>query len=293
MPVPHEVGRERPTRMQRAALKRIARSAGKRAGEPLGEEDWGAYFTFFAQPRTRAAKAVLRSLPSSPRCGFCGAPFAGFGAALVRPLGYRPSAKNPNICASCVESSPPGGATRDLGVVFADIRGFTSLSERGGSGAAHAALRRFYRLAEDVFFPEALIDKVIGDAVLALYVPTLLGASSGRTREATPSEVAELMVRHAHALLECASSEPDMAVGVGIAFGEAFIGHVGSGRVHDFTAVGDVVNTASRLQSAALPGEAVIAADVAALLADPPGTEEQLVVKGKEHPVPVRRVRCG
>ena len=40
-------------------------------------------------------------------CGYCGAPFAGLGGLLVRPLGYRPSRKNPSICATCVELSPP------------------------------------------------------------------------------------------------------------------------------------------------------------------------------------------
>ena len=73
---------------------------------------------------------MLRSLPSSPRCGICGAPFAGFGSRLVRPLGYRPSRKNPNLCATCVESAPPGGMTTEAGVLFADIRGFTRLSEQ-------------------------------------------------------------------------------------------------------------------------------------------------------------------
>jgi adenylate cyclase len=73
---------------------------------------------------------LLRSLLSSPRCGICGAPFAGFGSRLVKPLGYRPSRKNPTFCDTCIEASPPGGMTTEVGVLFADLRGFIRLSEQ-------------------------------------------------------------------------------------------------------------------------------------------------------------------
>jgi adenylate cyclase len=276
-------------------MKRLAKAAGKKSGEPLGPEDWKAYFELASQPSTRAGKWVLRTLPSSPRCGFCGAPFAGFGGALVRPLGFRPSTKNPSICGTCVELSPPGGTTMDLGVLFADVRGFTTLSEREGADAARLVLRDFYACAEAVLFPEALIDKVIGDAVMALYVPSLVTRSAGRSGAATPGEVVRVMVSHARELLErmgyASGQTPPVGVGIGLAYGEAFIGHVGSGTVHDFTAVGDVVNTASRLQGAAAPGEVVLTADLAALLDDEVGAAETLTLKGKEQAVPVRRVR--
>ena len=59
----------------------------------------------------------------------------------------------------------------ETGVLFADIRGFTSLSERTDPAAVSTMLRRFYTAAEDVLFPEAVIDKLIGDEVMALYLP--------------------------------------------------------------------------------------------------------------------------
>jgi adenylate cyclase len=280
--------------MQRTARKRVLRAAGKSGDEQLGPEDWAAYFEFFAQPSSRVVKRLFRTLPSSPRCGFCGAPFAGVGATLVRPLGYRPSQKKPNNCGSCVELSPPRGITLEIGVLFADLRGFTTFAEQHGATETRAILRRFYGCAEQVLFPEALIDKVVGDAVMALYVPPIVSASLDRAEAATPSQLAQVMSAHARELLEAmgyGSGAPEIGVGVGLAFGEAFMGHVGEGAVHDFTAIGDVVNTASRLQAAAGPGEVVMSAEVAMHLGDLSGETEVLMLKGKTQPVEVRRVR--
>ena len=96
----------RPTFVQRQALKGLIKQARKRPDEPLSPADWESYWRFASQRGTLAFKRVLRAMPSSPRCGYCGAPFAGVGARVVCPLGYRPSRKNPNLCAVCVELAP-------------------------------------------------------------------------------------------------------------------------------------------------------------------------------------------
>ncbi len=282
-------------RVQRAVRKRIRRSIGKSGDQPLDADDWQAYLEFFAQPSSQAVKRLFRTLPSSPRCGFCGAPFAGVGATIVRPFGYRPSGKNPNICSSCVELSPPGGVTVEIGVLFADLRGFTSFAEQQGATEARAVLRRFYACAEQVFFPEALIDKVVGDAVMALYLPPIVTAATSRAGIATPGEISQVMSDHARELLESmgygsATDGPELGVGIGMAFGEAFIGHIGDGAVHDFTAVGDVVNTAARLQAGAGPGEVVMTSEIARHL-NVTGEQEVLMLKGKAQSVDVLRVR--
>lgn len=269
---------ERLTLWQRLSRRRMLRKARKRRGEALSPEDWAAYFSLMEGPG-RAWGQLLRALPASPRCGICGAPFAGVGGRLVRPLGYRPSRKNPNICATCVELSPPGGITTETGVLFADLRGFTSLSERSDPQEMSALLRRFYACAEDVLFPEAMIDKLIGDEVMALYLPMFGGLG----------DPAALMLEQARQLLRRvgygSADGPFAEVGIGLDLGEAFVGNVGERSLFDFTAIGDVVNVASRLQGQARGGEVVLSARLADRLPHPPGKRVELTLKGKDSPV--------
>jgi len=280
-----DVPPERLTFWQRAAQRRLRKVARKQKDEPLTSDDWAAYFAMASDPTGRTVSRVLRSLPSSPRCGICGAPFSGFGGRLVRPLGYRPSRKSPNLCATCVESAPPGGMTTEAGVLFADIRGFTRLSEQRDPEEVSALLRRFYTSAEHVLFPEAIIDKLIGDEVMALYLPMYGGFE----------EAAPVMLRHARELLGAVGfggEEPPFAeVGIGLDYGEAFVGNVGQGSVNDFTAIGDVVNTAARLQGQAKGGEIIASARlVERLKGAPPGERLELDLKGKAEPVVAYRI---
>ena len=65
-----------------------------------------------------------------------------------------------------------------IGVLFADIRGFTALAEAVDPESLRPLLARFYAAAERVLFPEAIVDKLVGDQVMALYIPR--SAGSGR-----------------------------------------------------------------------------------------------------------------
>jgi len=270
--------REKLTLWQRMGLRKLRRDAGRKRGEPLQPEDWSAYYDMESTSMMRAVRRVWRVLPSSPRCGRCGAPFAGFGRFLVGPLGYKPSRKNPTVCAACVETSPPGGVTMRAGILFADIRGFTSQSESSDPEEMSRLLRRFYRCAEDVLFPDAIIDKLIGDEVMALYLPDVL-------RNVEQDDVSALMLDHARGLLQAvgygSEAGPFVEMGVGMDVGEAFVGNIGERALYDFTAVGDVVNTASRLQGQAAGGEIILSESVAAGLPEPVGRREELALKGK------------
>src|SRR4051794_8538243 len=125
---------------------------------------------------------------------------------------------------------------------------------------------------------DGLVDKLIGDEVVALFVPGLSGPDYRR--------------QAALAAIELASAVDDLPVGVAANAGIAFVGNVGSGTVMDFTALGDAVNTGARLQSHAQPGQVVLAADLYDLVAaDHPGAAaDRITVRGREEPVDVRVV---
>jgi adenylate cyclase len=137
----------------------------------------------------------------------------------------------------------------EVGVLFADVRGFTALAEREDPRGTTALLNRFYDAAVEVLCRHAIIDKLVGDQVMALYLPQLLGDGA-----------VEHMVADAQQLL--VRVPPELELGVGLDYGPAFVGNVGSGEVKDFTAIGDVVNTAARLQAAAAGGEIVVSSRV-------------------------------
>lgn len=279
--------RDRPTLWQRWGMRRIRRAAGRADGEPLKPEDWAVVWRMHERGFAGVAAHVFASLPHSPRCAVCGAPFAGIGSRIVGPLGYRPSRKNPTVCAACVESSPPGGMNQYTGVLFADLRGYTERFAGADPQEASQLLRRFYRCAEDVLFPEAIIDKLIGDEVMALYLPEL---KPGFGEEDVP----RIMLDHARALLRCvgygSGSPPFAEVGVGIDAGEAFVGNIGQRALYDFTAVGDTVNMASRLQGQARGGEILMSERVARALQHPVGTRAEVELKGKREPQAVYRL---
>ena len=280
---------ERPklTLWQRFAIREVRRAAGRKGDEPLISEDWAAAYQLSNGAVTRAMHRVWRALPRSPRCGRCGAPFAGPGRWITGPLGYRPSRKNPTICATCVETSPPGGMKMHTGVLFADLRGFTARTEAADPEEVSALLRRFYRCAEDVLFPDAIIDKLMGDEVMALYLPDV-------QLHIEQDEVPSLMLEHARELLRSvgygSGEDPFVEMGIGLDVGEAFVGNIGERALYDFTAVGDVVNTASRLQGQAAGGEIVLSERVVQGLPAPVGSRAEFTLKGKSEPQVAYRV---
>lgn len=279
-------GGQRPTIYQRGVKRRLRRLARRDADEPLAPEDWEVLWRMHEGGPGRLMSRIFLALPHGPRCGVCGAPFEGPGRFLTRPLGFYPSRKNPTICATCVELAPPGGMTMPVGVLFADLRGFTARFDGADPREASVVLRRFYSCAEQVLFPQAVIDKLIGDEVMALYLPTM-------KHDLPVERVPSVMLEHARGLLRAVGyggdGPPFVEMGVGLDFGEAFVGNIGQRALFDFTAVGDVVNTASRLQHEAASGEIVLSARVAEGLGSQLGAPEMLQLKGKGELQPAYR----
>jgi adenylate cyclase len=230
--------------------------------------------------RMRMFARLMRNLPGDPRCAICRAPYGGFGGRVMGRFGFAPSRKNPRLCSQCFEKAPMGGVEMDVGILFADVRGFTSLAERQAPDAVATLLNRFYATAVDVLCEHAIIDKLVGDEVMALYLPGVF-----------PGEPAHHMFADAQALLAASGyleNRPWVQLGIGLDFGSAFVGNVGSGDVKDFTAIGDVVNTAARLQAAAASGEIVMSSRVHERAGERVSGAEmrQLELKGKSEPEP-------
>lgn len=237
--------------------------------------DWHAVLVDGYEP-LKIAQRIFRRLPRDPRCKLCQNPFAGIGGKLVGLMGRKPSRKNPNLCQYCFDHLPNGGIEIDIGVVFADVRGSTTVGVQSTATEFAERLNRFYATATDVLIHhDGVVDKLIGDEVMALFIPGLAGPDYRR--------------KAALAALDLAAAFDDMPVGVAANAGIAFVGNVGSGTVLDFTALGDAVNIGARLQSHASSGEVVLASDLYALVAaDHPGARSELVeVRGRDEPVNV------
>jgi adenylate cyclase len=235
-------------------------------------------------------RGVMKRLPTEPRCKICYAPFSGIGSRVVRPLGRRQSRMNPQICAVCLEDAPDGGMEIEGGVLFADVRGFTTLAETLPPAGVAALLNRFYKATTDALIRhDGIVDKLVGDEVMGLFLPPIV---RGDPREQMVAAAEDLL----RALGFGSAEEPLLPVGVGLEFDHLFAGNVGGGGdVRDFTALGDAVNTAARLQGAAGAGQIAMSERVyEAVAASYPEAEAvELELKGKSAPVAARIVEIG
>ncbi len=244
-------------------------------------ERWRALLTE-GHTGVRLSHRLFRKLPGDPRCKLCHNPFGGLAGKAFGLIGCVPSKVNPSFCTRCVEKLPRGGAKVDVAVLFADIRGSTSLGEHAGPEEYAALLNRFYATATRVLVAhDAIIDKIVGDEVMALFVPGFAGPGYRRAA----AEAAVDLVGRLH-------TDIGLPVGAAVNAGLAFVGSVGSEYVVDITAVGDTVNTAARLQGHAAAGEVVLAEDVYAEVAGslPAPPAEDLAIRGREAPVRARRL---
>ncbi len=223
-------------------------------------------------------RRVFSRLPADPRCRMCAAPFAGPGAPIMRLVGKRQSEANPNWCTSCFDfmTKHHGGAEVPGAMLFADIRGSTSLAEHMSSGAYHDLLNRFYATASGVVFEhDGYVDKFVGDEIVALFFPLL----AGERYTARAVEAAQALLR---ATGHGEAEGPWVPVGAGVHAGLAWFGAVGDGSYVELTALGDTVNTAARLASAAGPGEVLVSAEAATAAGlDPNLARHTLDLKGK------------
>jgi adenylate cyclase len=230
----------------------------------------------------KLSRSFWKHVPSAPRCKVCANPFGGVGGRLAGLAGWTRSRKNPNVCSRCCDSLPPGGAEVDVAVLFADVRGSTGLGERTSATDYAGLLNRFYAAATEVLLRhDGLIDKLIGDETMALFLPGVAGPEYRRRALDAGRDLLQ-------AVGYGSATGPWLPVGVGLNAGLAFVGNVGS-EVVDFTALGDAVNVASRMQAQAAAGELVVCDDLLEDLSERLPDARRLTVeaKGRDEPVGV------
>ncbi len=151
-----------------------------------------------------------------------------------------------------------GGTRREVTTMFADIRGFTAFSERQQPETLVDVLNRYLSLAADVILSEeGMLDKYFGDGVMAVFNAPL--TQPDHTLRAVR---AALTLREA--VLRVHPQLPEshrLQFGIGITSGMSVIGSIGSTTMKNYTAIGDCVNLASRLQRSASPGEILVSGD--------------------------------
>jgi class 3 adenylate cyclase len=184
-----------------------------------------------------------------------------------------------------------GGESREVTVLFADIRGFTQFTEKHSAAEVVDALNRvFADLTRVIFKHEGTFDKYLGDAIMAFYGAPL--AQPDHPLRAVQTAL-EMQATFQHVL----AAEPQLAglgLGIGLHSGEVTVGNIGSEKVMDYTVIGDTVNVAKRLTEEARAGEILISDATFGPVhdivdAEPLGPRP---IRGRVEPVTVYLLRC-
>ncbi len=194
-------------------------------------------------------------------------PLRGLASIPFRAVGVRPSRMNPNTCTICEMMFERLMKARqvviDASVLFADLRGYTEASQTLSPGAISNLLDAFYDdCAEAIWENDGLLNKTMGDAVMAVFNFPIKHEDHANRAVATARGIQQRWRARRESISGAVDSEGKrIGVGVGIDCGEVSFGEFG--RTHqDLTAIGTVVNTASRAQSAAAAGEILLTESV-------------------------------
>ena len=179
------------------------------------------------------------------------------------------------------------GETQKLTVLFADIRGFTSMAESMTPEQTVEILNDYFTaMTERIFEREGTLDKFLGDGLMCLF-----GAPFSKGEDALNAVRTAVEMQHTLAQINRDFERP-LRMGIGINTGHAVVGYIGASRRMDYTAIGDVVNVASRLTARAAPDQILISAatfeETAGVL--PTRLLEPIRVKGKSEPIAVYEV---
>ena len=216
-------------------------------------------------------------------------PLRGVSSLPFRAVGIRRSRMNPNTCTMCEMMFSTLMKARQLTieatVLFADLRGYTAMSQSKSAGAMGNLLDVFYdECAEAIWAQDGLLNKTMGDSVMAVF-----NFPIRHSDHATRAVLAARQIQERCKALGASLSEGDavegLGVGIGIDSGSVRFGEFG--RAHqDITAIGTVVNLASRAQAAAAAGEILVTGPVQDRLASEIAVDagREYVLKGFDEP---------
>ena len=186
------------------------------------------------------------------------------------------------------ESFKLGGVTQTITVLFADIRGFTRISEHAPPEKIVQLLNRYFSAMTDIIFAHGgTLDKYLGDGLMALF-----GAPTVTPKDAANAMAAAVAMQRRMLSINDelhAEGYPEIGIGIGLHTGEVIVGYIGSERRSEYTAIGDTVNTASRLESNAKAGE-ILVSEVTANAARSRyqlAPRDPISVKNRVQPVPL------
>ena len=185
-----------------------------------------------------------------------------------------------------------GGRNKDIAVLFVDIRGFTTMSENLDPEEVVDILNEYFGVITDAIFKnKGTLDKFIGDAAMAVFNSPFDLDDYVYRAVMTACDIAKASEALGEKLMERFGKK--VSYGIGVNCGEAIIGNIGSNFRMDYTAIGDTVNTAARLESNAKAGEILISEEVKKRLEGRIETEDvgEIPLKGKHNKIFVYRVK--
>jgi adenylate cyclase len=184
------------------------------------------------------------------------------------------------------ESFKLGGVNQTITILFADIRGFTRISEHAPPEKIVGLLNRYFSAMTDIIFAHGgTLDKYLGDGLMALFgAPTTTPEDASNALNAAVAMQRRLLGINIELRDEGLA---EVGVGIGLHTGEVTVGYIGSERRSEYTAIGDSVNTASRLESNAKGGQILIseATAKAARSRYKLHPRDPITVKNREQPV--------
>jgi adenylate cyclase len=185
-----------------------------------------------------------------------------------------------------------GGVNQTVTVLFADIRGFTRMSEHTSpERVVHLLNRYFTTMSEIILKHGGTVDKYIGDGLMALFGAPQAAPDDAAGAVSAAVEMQEAMTQVNADLRGAGLAE--VSIGIGLHTGEATVGYIGSERRSEYTAIGDTVNVSARLETHARPGEILLSQETRNAAGELPYVfvpREPIRVKNRETPIKIFEV---